>query len=306
MKTSLKRILALLLSTLMLLCACPAVFADEAPAPQYADEVSAFESADVLTDYEEQAQAVEAAAEEKEEALNYVLLGDSIAKGAGIVNYEEACYGRIIANTNGYNFVNYGVDGLKSSELLAMLKKQNVMNSIKNADIINISIGGNDYLHGNIPLLLLGVLFRIDPILDNVLDAYYDNLCQIFGIIREANPDAVILMQTLYNPSTGLFRPLLQYGADKLNERIFQYDKEHPDTFIIVDIAAKLNGKGFCFAFIHPTARGNEEIAKILLKVLYDLGLGKTTEPVIKVKGRNTIELIPAYLLNPLKLIPFI
>ena len=306
MKTSLKRILALLLSTLMILSACPAVFADEAPAPQYADEAAVFETADVLTDYEEQVQAVEAAAEEKEEALNYVLLGDSIAKGAGIVNYEEACYGRIIANTNGYNFVNYGVDGLKSSQLLAMFKRQDVKESIKNADIINISIGGNNYLHGNILLLLLGVLFRIDPILDNMLDAYYDDLCQIFGIIREANHDAVILMQTLYNPSTGIFRPLLQYGADKLNERIFQYDKEHPDTIIIVDIAAKLNGKGYCFAFIHPTARGNEEIAKILLKVLYDLGLGKTTEPVIKVKGRNTIELIPAYIFNPLKLIPFI
>ncbi|MBQ6265515.1 MAG: hypothetical protein IJK60_08725 [Clostridia bacterium] len=306
MKDSLRRFISVLLCALLLLGSCPAVFADEAPAPHYAQEISDIENTDVLTGYEEQSQALAESADEKEEALNYVLLGDSIAKGSGIVNYEEACYGRIIANTNGYNYVNYGVDGMKSSELLALLKRQNVMNSIENADIINITIGGNNFLHGNIPLLILGVLFRIDPILDNVLDAYYEDLCSIFGIIREANPDAVILMQTLYNPSTGIFRPLLQYGADKLNERIFQYDEEHPDTITIVDIAAKLNGKGYCFAFIHPTARGNEEIAKILLKVLYDMGLGKTTEPVIKVKGRNTIELIPAYLFNPLKIIPFI
>ncbi len=303
MKNYARRLTALLLSLLLLFGTAPAVFADEAPAPQYVQEEQVYEAEapDAAADYEEQAQAGE-----NEEALNYVLLGDSIARGSGVVNYEDACYGKIIADTNGYNYVNYGVDGLKSSELLAMLRKQDVIESVKNADIVNITIGGNNFLHGNIPLLIFGVLFRIDSILDSVLDPYYKDLCDIIGIIHEASPDAVILLQTLYNPSTGLLRPLLQYGSDRLNERIFQYDKEHPGVVTIVDVAAKLNGKGYCFAFIHPTARGNVEIAKILLKVLYDMGLGKSTEPVIKVRGINTIELIPAFLFNPLKMIPFI
>lgn len=295
---NIRRILSVLLCVLMLFgSAAPTVFADEQPACEITAQTQAID---------EQAQPAQTAADESEDALNYVLLGDSIAKGSGIVNSEEACYGRIIADTNGYNFVNYGVDGLKSGELLSMLKRNDVLESVKNADIVNITIGGNNFLHGNIPLLLLGVLLHIDSVLDDVLDPYYEDLCRIIGTVHEANPDAVILMQTLYNPSTGLLRPVLQYGSDKLNERIFKYDKEHPGVITIVDIAAKLNGKGYCFAFIHPTARGNVEIAKILLKVLYDMGLGKSTEPVIKTMGINTIELIPAYLFNPLKLIPFI
>lgn len=306
MKTGLKRLTALLMCALLMVCAASPVLADEITAPQFTDEAAVYETYSEAVNSADYNAPSETDTGESEEALNYVLLGDSIAKGSGIVNYEEACYGRIIANTNGYNYVNYGVDGLKSSELREMLNRQDVMESIENADIVNITIGGNNYLHGNIPLLLLGVLLHIDPIIDTVLDAYYDDLCAIIGKIHEASPDAVILLQTLYNPSTGLLRPLLQYGSDKLNERIFKYDKEHPGVVTIVDIAAELNGKGYCFAFIHPTARGNVEIAKILLKVLYDMGLGKTTEPVIKVQGRNTIELLPAYIFNPLKMIPFI
>ncbi|MBR3439485.1 MAG: SGNH/GDSL hydrolase family protein [Clostridia bacterium] len=295
MKNNIRRVLSVLLCVMLLLGTAPAVFADEVPLPE------AETAQEIQADYEEQA-----AEGSDEEALNYVLLGDSIARGSGVVNYEEACYGRIIADTNGYDYVNYGVDGMQSSELLELMKRRDVMDSIEEADIVNISIGGNNFLYGNIPMLILGVLFHIDSILDTVLDPYYEDLCEILGKIHEANPDAVILLQTLYNPSTGLLRPLLQYGSDKLNERIYQYDKEHPGVIRIVDVASKLNGKGYCFAFIHPTARGNVEIAKILLKVLYDLGLGKSTEPVIKVRGINTIELIPAYIFNPLKLIPFI
>ena len=43
--------------------------------------------------------SVFASAEEDE--LNYLVIGDSIAEGFGLKNPEEACYGRIVADTNG-------------------------------------------------------------------------------------------------------------------------------------------------------------------------------------------------------------
>ena len=159
---NIRRILSVLLCVLMLFgSVAPTVFADEQPACEITAQTQAID---------ESLQPTQTAADESEDALNYVLLGDSIAKGSGIVNSEEACYGRIIADTNGYNFVNYGVDGLKSGELLSMLKRNDVLESVKNADIVNITIGGNNFLHGNIPLLLLGVLLHIDSVLFSPLE----------------------------------------------------------------------------------------------------------------------------------------
>ena len=81
---------------------------------------------------------------------NLVVLGDSIAWGTGIYNSDEACYGRIVANTNGYNYKNYAFDGCRSWDLLSLLDEKDVKDSIKEADIINISIGGNDFLQQNL------------------------------------------------------------------------------------------------------------------------------------------------------------
>ena len=46
--------------------------------------------------------------------LRYVVLGDSIGYGAGVLNPDEACYGRIVADTNGYDYQNHAVSGNKT------------------------------------------------------------------------------------------------------------------------------------------------------------------------------------------------
>lgn len=50
-------------------------------------------------------------ASQDDDKLNYVVIGDSIARGAGVLNPDEACYGLMVANTNGYDYVNHGIDG---------------------------------------------------------------------------------------------------------------------------------------------------------------------------------------------------
>ena len=46
----------------------------------------------------------------------YLVLGDSIAYGSGISNSREACYGKIVADTNGYDYANHSVPGLERNE----------------------------------------------------------------------------------------------------------------------------------------------------------------------------------------------
>ena len=52
----------------------------------------------------------------------YLVLGDSIAFGSGLTNSREACYGKIVADTNGYEYVNHSVPGHTTSNLINRLK----------------------------------------------------------------------------------------------------------------------------------------------------------------------------------------
>lgn len=233
-----------------------------------------------------------AAAEEK---TRYLVLGDSIAYGSGLSNPREACYGKIVADTNGYDYANDAIPGYTTAALLSLIQTERVKADIEEADIISISIGGNNYLVGNLPRMMVDFLVKNDlSLYDEVAEGYYEDLCAIFGFIREHNPDAVILMQTLYNPQESYMGEVYQPGCDRINECVRRYDEEHPGVIEIVDVAARLTDHSTDFAgdHVHPSAAGNEKIAVAVLEKLAEQGLSETTEPVINAPGRDAHTLV--------------
>ena len=96
-----------------------------------------------------------------EEKPHFVVLGDSIAYGSGIINSKNAVYGKIIADTNGYEYDNFAIPGHTTKNLLSRLENKNVSEAVADADIISISIGGNNFRNSTIlrrismPILLL-------------------------------------------------------------------------------------------------------------------------------------------------------
>lgn len=231
-----------------------------------------------------------------EESPDYLVLGDSIGVGAGVVNPAEASYGRIVADTNGYNYENHAVSGHNSGAMLAHIMLPHVRNSIKEADIISLSIGGNDFLTSN--MVQLGfeaaVLDKFSTF-EKITENFYENYCKIIAEIKELNPDAVILAQTLYNPMDNALDSFYQQGVDRLNSCYRRYLKEHPGSIVIVDVAKAFEGHPEYIAddCVHPNAQGNVVIAKLVLKTLKDLGLGTKTTPVINNEGVNNRFLIP-------------
>lgn len=221
------------------------------------------------------------------EPLNYLLLGDSIAQGFGVYNRDEACYGRIVADTNGYGYANYGVDGLRTCDLIEQLDSSEVAAAVENADIISLSIGGNDFLQQNLPRIAVEVLAGNYKIVNDIKEIFADNFAVIIGRIKELNPDAVILVQTLYNPMKSVLGDFYGLATVRVNEAINEYLDENPGAFYIVDTAPVMENHPECVALdtIHPSAVGNEAIAAVVLEKLYDLGLGENTEPVINAIG---------------------
>lgn len=226
---------------------------------------------------------------EEEKPLDYVVLGDSIAYGSGMINSIDACYGKIVAETNGYTYANHSIPGITSSVLLTMLTDgEKVRESVADADIISISIGGNNFLTDNIIGLAFDSLAKKDMSrFDEISALYYEDLCTIMDRINELNPDAVVLLQTIYNPQKGAAGVVYLEGGTKLNDMMRKYDAEHPGEIVIVEVAEALNGDYDNFADdkIHPSKKGNEKIAAVILDKLSEMGLGTATEPVISTPG---------------------
>ena len=225
-----------------------------------------------------------------DEKLNYLILGDSIGVGAGIINPDEACYGRMVADTNGYNYENHAMSGYNTSAMLAHIKLPHVKKAIKEADIISLSIGGNDFLTSNMVQLGFEAAIMDDlSTFDEIAASFYKNYCKIITEIKELNPDVTILAQTLYNPMNNAIHDFYQEGVDRLNGGYRRYLAENPGSIVIVDVAKAFDSHPEYIAedCVHPNALGNVVIAKEVLKTLKNLGLGTKITPVINYEGVN-------------------
>lgn len=223
------------------------------------------------------------------EPLNYVVIGDSIAFGAGVYNSEEACYAKIVADTNGYNYSNDSVSGFKSAQLLRYLEtNEETVEDISNADIITLSIGGNDFIQEKLDLIIFeGYYLKDYSLMDEIAEVLSENFAKIIGRLKEINSEATILVQNIYNPRYDYAREVYAYGLGVVNAVFADYLEKNPGAYELIDVCSAFDGRQDLIANdgVHPSSDGNVEISKLILNKLYDLGLGENTEPVINAEG---------------------
>lgn len=231
------------------------------------------------------------------EKTDYVAFGDSIAAGFGLDSPSEA-YPSILAEALGFKLSNLAQNGQTSEELKARIaglsKKEKDM--VSEAHLITISIGGNDLIGEKnrkvvLSEALLSVLSGDYTMSDEMTEIYQtlkDNLVASVSMLRELNPDAVILLQTLYNPYLGgeytylgyNIGDRLDYYVQKVNET-YEDARQESDQFFIVDVAEQMNGvpEYFYTTFdFHPTAAGHEAIAKIFAQAYQEILSNRETQ----------------------------
>ncbi len=232
----------------------------------------------------------------------FLLMGDSIPDAYGIENRDEACYGRIVADTDHFVYRNIGRTAMDSTELIDFINLyavwdhekngwHNVRDYIAEADILCLSIGGNDFFdREDTAKLLVGALFGVNrKTMDAIAERYYDNLCMILDEIRAVNPDAVVIVQKIYRAWYGFAAIAYRAMTKRINGMIDRYDSAHPGRIAVCDLQSAMYGKPRNLAddCVHPNASGNVAIAEVLLQTLYDLGLGTETVPVVNVPGED-------------------
>lgn len=203
-----------------------------------------------------------------------VAIGDSLTQGVGD-NVVEGGYVGILddimnEDNKQVTFDNYGVRGNTSGQLYERLDNSDVKQSLKDADVILITIGANDVMKvvkQNFTDLTLKD-FQQERI------AYKERLKNIFDKMREYNPDAEIYLLGFYNPFAKFFPELEELGVivESWNSAGKKVTQQYDDiTFIpTVELFADKEADFFAKDNFHPNHQGYQLIAKQVLKYITD------------------------------------
>ena len=118
-------------------------------------------------------------------------LGDSLTRGTG----DETGKGYVGVlmdeikekSKQDVQLTNLGISGQRSDQLKEQIQQAEVQRQIKTADIILVTMGGNDLFRGGQGL----IEFNTEDI-SNIEKKYLENMNFIFQQIRASNPNATV------------------------------------------------------------------------------------------------------------------
>ncbi|MBO4472924.1 MAG: hypothetical protein J5765_03860, partial [Clostridia bacterium] len=144
-------------------------------------------------------------------------IGEALAGMSPLTEREAYGYYGILGNANELTYYNRAVTAFTSGNLLNYIKRENdgvtlMKSMITGADLIHISILGNNFLNSNHNQMMIDLANEDYTDIRARQEKATRNLDEILAYIRSLNPDAVVVIQTLYNP-TGPDSPLVPSRA---------------------------------------------------------------------------------------------
>ena len=159
----------------------------------------------------------------KKKVVTYVAIGDSLTKGVGDTTNQGGfvpLLAQSLTNESGLEFkaINYGVSGNTSGQILSRIReKKEIRKDLKQAQLLTITVGGNDLRKA-----ILEDTSNLDlDRFEKASKAYEKNLKQIIELARKDNPDLPVYVVGIYNPLYLNFPDLteLQTLVDQWNQR---------------------------------------------------------------------------------------
>ena len=259
-----------------------------------------------------------------------VYLGDSIAEGilgaSPLGLRHEYAYANVIGRRNDYEYYNHSVSGHLTKDLRAILentdidydKARGLLLHVSEADVIHISILGNDLLQ-NLSMndVVLEAAQGKYDIINGIAAVASDNIAVIVERLKALNPDALVIFQNVYNPlsenSTLVdettratlaseynvypedLRELGSGILDMLNGVLDDYLEAHPGAFVIADARSEFDrifeedyerGKALIYPdYIHPSNEGHAVLADLTQGILEERGLADAGKALSEYKA---------------------
>ncbi|UKS30526.1 GDSL-type esterase/lipase family protein [Paenibacillus sp. HWE-109] len=215
---------------------------------------------------------------ESRSKLQIVALGDSLTAGTGD-NTGKGYVGRVREKlekeTGKPVFVlnNLAIPGYKSDQLLQDLTLKKTQDALAQADIILLTIGGNDIFAGGEGLFSGENQTEFNPeAAEKRLGPALLQMDKILKAINQANPKATVLYVGLYHPFLDL-DPKKEGSliVQRWNNRVFELTNQYPQMVIVptYDLFEQNLIKYLSSAdHFHPNGDGYERIADRIVQIL--------------------------------------
>lgn len=258
-----------------------------------------------------------------EAAENITVLGDSISTGYGLDDGELSYCGYLQEYFDA-ELDNFAKDGRQTAELIQQLENdEDVISSIQEADLICVSIGGNDVLqifldsfselkniggnNSNEQFALSGesvqgFIMKYSSAFGPAAAQASENIAEIREKISELNPEAPVIIQTVYNPFetddeklNSIMKPLKTFAAMYLGV-INNAVRQQPA--VIADIHKKFDNNSWLYTNIkefdiHPNYIGHMLIAEEIVQSLEQPGNGEIFKAQLEKLPKDYLNSIP-------------
>ncbi|MBP1999625.1 lysophospholipase L1-like esterase [Paenibacillus shirakamiensis] len=202
--------------------------------------------------------------------IQIVALGDSLAKGTGddtgegfvrrtvnVLQKEQKAPVKLVNNL--------GVNGMTTSGLLPSLNEQGIQYALKGANVILLSIGGNDLFQGAQNIQSSKGLPTAAELEASVKKASM-KLRQIVVKLHEINPNAQLVYVGLYNPFTDVVDMRIP-GNDAVtswNTKATAIMNQYSQSKVVptFDLFVENSSKYLSDDHFHPNGAGYEQIAQ--------------------------------------------
>ncbi|MBA4494936.1 GDSL-type esterase/lipase family protein [Paenactinomyces guangxiensis] len=196
--------------------------------------------------------------EKKKGKIEVLVLGDSVALGQGSTKNNKGYdwYIKHFMEKRHFNiqYRNRAISGQRSTGLLHQLQtKRSLKKEVEQADLIFVTIGGNNLLQ---PLLKSDSLWDVLKQLPAIQAQYEDNMRIILKIVHSRNSKAVVVLTSLYNPlrPTSPHYDKAAWVMRNWNDRLKDV-ASHYDQAVVVDLEKFLSSH-YLADPIHPNDQG--------------------------------------------------
>ncbi|WP_068775484.1 GDSL-type esterase/lipase family protein [Paenibacillus sp. FJAT-26967] len=213
---------------------------------------------------------------ETKEKVQLVTLGDSLTAGTGdgtgkgyVGRFREKLQTQL--NKPVYVLNNLAIPGATTTALLKEWDQKKTTDALKQADLILLTIGGNDIFQGGTGIFDNATQeFNPDAAAKRV-EPTLVNLKKILADIHQANPDATVMYIGLYHPFLDLDEKKAgSLIVQKFNDAAFALTNQYPNMIFVptYDLFERNLNKYLFTDHFHPNQDGYERIAERMAQIL--------------------------------------
>jgi lysophospholipase L1-like esterase len=216
--------------------------------------------------------------------LTIVAVGDSLTEGVGDIT-ENGGYLPYLQtlledekDINQTTFYNFGIKGNRSDQLLKKVQTSEVKTAIRDADVVIITIGGNDMM--KVVRENIASLEKAD--FEEQKKLFEQNLNSTIDIIRKESKTGHIVLIGLYNPFYQWFPEIQEMNevVSEWNEASEETLRQYSNTYFveIINVFEKGGEELLYTDYFHPNNQGYELIAEEVFEELAEEAIDRLVE----------------------------